>query len=680
MMLLISGIYVFVGLIVLYFSYLSSKENNSLGRKLAVVLFLASTVTILYGFHLILDFFVVQSFIYSIIFSNITLLLIFLLSFIFEYTDFKLPKAVSIFLYCFYAVETILLLCNPFCNIFARYEHVHIYDGSLLKLEFSNMLIFHFGLAYLIMVSILVVLIIKTYKVPQIYRVKYLMIFFCLLAVSCVNAFFVYTATELDISIILYGVIASFIFISTFKYKPRTLIYSTYKLIFSNMTDPIVLFDMNNEILQHNPALKKTFHLTDEEIKKLTLLGFTKRINLNIRRANSETKIERKIIINNIPKYYLIDYIPLHDKRELLTGTLIVFQDITELKSINDELEKIATTDQLTGLYNKFIFDYNVENVWNDNESLPTSFAIVNINNLKFINNCFGTTSGDEVIQHLSFLIKKYIRKTDFAARLYSEDFVIVMPNTKEKDAVKLINNIHKKFCNENKLTFDINFEYGVSTRTTLEQSISDHVSLAREIMSNKKMLNANSLKSSLLDSLKKSLIDNDFETEEHVERVNKLCIELGEKMQLSEKDMTKLSLLALLHDIGKIAIPDYILLKPGKLTNEEWEIMKQHTTKGYRIANSYPELAEISELILSHHERWDGNGYPRNLKGDEIPLLAQIITVLDSYDVMTNNRPYHKAMPQEDAIAELKRCSGTQFSPKVVDEFIELLNSKNEK
>ena len=84
--------------------------------------------------------------------------------------------------------------------------------------------------------------------------------------------------------------------------------------------------------------------------------------------------------------------------------------------------------------------------------------------------------------------------------------------------------------------------------------------------------------------------------------------------------------------------------------------------------------------MILSHHERWDGNGYPRNLKGDEIPLLAQIITVLDSYDVMTNNRPYHKAMPQEDAIAELKRCSGTQFSPKVVDEFIELLNSKNEK
>jgi len=128
------------------------------------------------------------------------------------------------------------------------------------------------------------------------------------------------------------------------------------------------------------------------------------------------------------------------------------------------------------------------------------------------------------------------------------------------------------------------------------------------------------------------------------------------------------------LHDIGKVAIPQDIIKKQGKLTPEERSIIEQHTVKGYRIAKSSAELEDIADGILSHHEKWDGTGYPNRLKGEEIPLIARIISAVDSHDVMVNDRPYHKAMPEADAIAELQRCSGTQFDPHVVEVFVKLL------
>jgi len=127
------------------------------------------------------------------------------------------------------------------------------------------------------------------------------------------------------------------------------------------------------------------------------------------------------------------------------------------------------------------------------------------------------------------------------------------------------------------------------------------------------------------------------------------------------------------MHDIGKVAIPDNILNKSRPLTKEEWEILKSHSEKGYRIALSSPELSKIAELILKHHERWDGKGYPFGLKGEEIPIECRILAVADAYDAMTNLRPYNKVKTPHEAIEEIKRCSGTQFDPFIVEVFLEL-------
>ncbi len=141
----------------------------------------------------------------------------------------------------------------------------------------------------------------------------------------------------------------------------------------------------------------------------------------------------------------------------------------------------------------------------------------------------------------------------------------------------------------------------------------------------------------------------------------------------MSSDDLKMLKIISNLHDIGKIAINDKILNKPGKLTNEEWDEIKRHPEIGYRILSSIPEYARIAEDILSHHENYDGKGYPRGLKGEEIPIRARIIALADAYDAMISDRPYRKGMSHLDAIKEIKRCRGMQFDPNVTDIFLKL-------
>jgi HD-GYP domain-containing protein (c-di-GMP phosphodiesterase class II) len=131
-----------------------------------------------------------------------------------------------------------------------------------------------------------------------------------------------------------------------------------------------------------------------------------------------------------------------------------------------------------------------------------------------------------------------------------------------------------------------------------------------------------------------------------------------------------------LLHDIGKIAISEEILNKPGKLAPNEWEEIKRHPDIGYRILGSSYDMLELAECILAHHERWDGLGYPKGLKGLEIPAEARMIAIADAYDAMTSERPYRKPLSKQDALSEIIRCSGSQFDPEIVTVFVEKVSS----
>ncbi len=171
------------------------------------------------------------------------------------------------------------------------------------------------------------------------------------------------------------------------------------------------------------------------------------------------------------------------------------------------------------------------------------------------------------------------------------------------------------------------------------------------------------------------ALKEKDSIAEGHAQRLAELSRNVGEKMNLSPEQLDRLHLLAFMHDLGKIGVPDRVLFKAGKLSEEEWGMMRQHPEKGYRIAKESPELASIADLILKHHERWDGKGYPLGIEGKNIPIEARILAVVDAYDVITNKRPYKEAISNEKAKFELERCAGSQFDPEIVKIFLSIFD-----
>lgn len=459
-----------------------------------------------------------------------------------------------------------------------------------------------------------------------------------------------------------------------------------YKEIYKNLKSGVVQFDDKLIVKEVNEYFSKMFNLNMENIIGIDLIELLKQINI----SRLDYFSVRKLIMDesidldgyNIDKYGNKVYLNVKgntfkDSNGKMIGGYLIISDITQYKITNGEIQKLAYHDKLTGIYNRTFLEEEIKRYERIRE-YPISIIYMDLNNLKLINDTLGHTYGDLLLINASRVISKTLRPSDIFARIGGDEFLIFLPSTDKNACNAVIDRIRNAIelynIEADKKDFLLSISIGSYTQDEYDGEIKNTIKKAEANMYRDKLLNSHLLKKQTLETLLITLGEKDFITKGHVERVKKICLDMARKLNLSDIEKHELSLFAEVHDIGKIAIPDNIIFKNTYLNNEEWELIKSHSEIGYNIALNNPSIACVAEYILKHHERFDGRGYPLGIKGKEIPLYCRILSIADAYDAMTSIRPYNKLKTKDEALKELKNCSGKQFDPDLVDLFIEIM------
>lgn len=362
--------------------------------------------------------------------------------------------------------------------------------------------------------------------------------------------------------------------------------------------------------------------------------------------------------------------------------TIIFCWDITERKQRESKIEYLSLHDPTTKVHNRRYFEEELLRL-DTPEFLPLSYIICDTNGLKFINDTMGHAVGDLILKETARVLTLAVRKGDVLSRIGGDEFAVLLPNTSKEEIQKVLSRIIIEFkhseLNVEGESIHLSVALGSATKSDSEQQMSHILKVAEDMMYRSKLLERSSSHSSLLNSLRKSLSQRTKETDEHGERLIHLTSMIGKALVLPQSSLNDLKLFATMHDIGKMSIDNSILMKPGPLNDDEWLEMRKHPRIGYNIAMTSPDLSPIAHLILCHHERWDGQGYPQGLKGEDIPLLSRILAIADAYDAMTSDRPYRSALPKETAIEQIEENKWTQFDPGLSDLFITLIQKSDD-
>jgi diguanylate cyclase (GGDEF)-like protein len=354
---------------------------------------------------------------------------------------------------------------------------------------------------------------------------------------------------------------------------------------------------------------------------------------------------------------------------------LTIIRDITKRKKSEKKIYEMSMNDAMTGLNNRHFFEKQMKK-WKGKGFINVGIVVCDLDGLKLVNDTFGHGEGDKYIQKAAGIIRRSFKKEDIVARIGGDEFAVLLKDTSEEE-IKNIKIKMKQLIDEENLEeklISVSISIGYSITGDKDKTIDDIFKEADEFMYHEKLHHHQSAKSKNVEILSKMLEARDFITEGHGERMKELVTMLAGYLDFSDTNVKDMALFAEFHDIGKVGIPDAILFKPGKLSEEETLAMNRHSEIGYNIAQDSTDLKYISDWILKHHERWDGDGYPFGLKGETIPIQCRILAIVDAYDAMTNDRPYRLAMSKEAAIDEIKRCSGKQFDPVISEKFIKMI------
>ena len=457
----------------------------------------------------------------------------------------------------------------------------------------------------------------------------------------------------------------------------------TFRALFERSSDFILILDFD-KIIDCNKASIELFGYESKD----SLIGKSPwELSPMFQEKNVTSKEKFYFLLNDVENKTKTKFEWFHQKKDgtlvtveivltriLLKGKAvshILMRDISDRKLMENKLEYISYHDQLTELYNRRFFEEELKRM-DVPRNYPLTIVMADVNGLKLVNDSFGHNFGDELLKKVGSIITGGCRADDVIARLGGDEFVVLLPKTDSYEAEQIINRMKNKAMEERIGSVSISVSFGWETKEAPEELISEVLKKAEDYMYKEKLFESPSMRGKTINAILSTLHEKNKREEQHSHRVSAICVELGRALGMVEGELKELRTVGLLHDIGKIAIEENILNKPGKLDEHEWEEIKRHPEIGYRILSTVNDMAEMAEYVLAHHERWDGTGYPKGLRGEEIPLVSRIIAIADTFDAITSSRSYRNAASREYAIKELMDHRGTQFEPMLVELFVQ--------
>jgi len=400
------------------------------------------------------------------------------------------------------------------------------------------------------------------------------------------------------------------------------------------------------------------------------------------------------IVVSNRPDAYSAKQIRLLEQVALQIATPV------ENSQLYARAEQRSRVDELTGLFNRRHFEERLKEEISRHSRHGDALSIfmIDLDNFKSYNDIYGHPSGDILLNQVGKIIRSSVRNADQAFRYGGDEFVVVLPQTAMNDAYVVAERVREGVSEEMKQK-----EIAVTCSIGLASYPSDGVIsgelvnaadtalyFAKRTGGNRVYLSSKILSEPLdeagiyarrnglsaIYALASTVEARDPYTYGHSRKVNTYAVALAEAIGLSPDEVSRVSIAALLHDIGKIGVPDKVLNKKEKLSEEDWEAIKAHPRLGANIVGNIPNLVPCLSGILYHHERWDGGGYPEGLKGEEIPIEARILCIADSFAAMASARPYRPALCSEKVVKELRRCGGSQFDPELAGVFIGIIEA----
>ena len=346
------------------------------------------------------------------------------------------------------------------------------------------------------------------------------------------------------------------------------------------------------------------------------------------------------------------------------------FLTISEQNEILQKEQYLKYHDSFTGLHNRLYFMEELPKL-DIQENLPLTIVLCDVNKLKLVNDSLGCRVGDKLLKSFSSIFQRACHKGDLLARIENDEFACILLNTDPSKALQKIEKIKSQIFHLPSNTLEISVSFGYNTKTDQSEDIFDIMKDAEEMLEHEKQTEKRDLVKKTVILILKTMFDKYRNEKEHSKRVGSLREQMGKYLGLPPKEIHKLKIAGAMHDIGKIAVDEKVLYKKGKLTRREWIQVKSHAEAGYRILNSSQAFSAIAPTVLQHHEKWDGTGYPKGLKGEEILLSARVIAIVEAYDALTAFKTYRKQLSKDEAFEEIIRCSGTQFDPEIVKVFV---------